>query len=298
MNNLVYLMYGPDGQIDELVYSVLSALYMLGSEISNYRIILYTDDPDAFGHLPVQIEPVNSKLLTDWAGPFNFNHRRKIFVIRHALEKFGGRVLYCDSDSYFLKHPNEVFSRIRPGRTLMHLCEGHLNDSNGAGLREFLDSSKLHTVTRKRWNITSDALMFNAGVIGMHETDIGLLEEVVYLTDQIYPYVRIHTIEQFAFSACLSQRTKLQVACDVICHYWRMPGRAVFREQLRRVLHDPSVPVDEERFRRLLPLRPSQQNLNFSRSLKERIRSTLRGVAKRVGILNMVGYRSRRNAAG
>src|SRR5215813_14582432 len=143
MNNLVYLVYGPDVQIDELVYCVRSTLYTLGPEAKNYRIIVYTDDPDALGELPVKIEPVGSKLLAEWAGPFDFNHRRKIFAIRNSLEKFGGRLVYCDTDTYFLDHPDKVFSRIRPGRTFMHLCEGYLNDSNGAGLREFLDRNKL-----------------------------------------------------------------------------------------------------------------------------------------------------------
>src|SRR5262245_6852660 len=105
INNLVYLVYGPDGKIDELVYSVLSAFYKLGSETNNYRIIVYTDDADALGDLPVNIEPITSKLLADWAGPFDFNHRRKIFAIRNALEKFGSRLVYCDTDTYFLNRP-------------------------------------------------------------------------------------------------------------------------------------------------------------------------------------------------
>src|SRR5262249_8493194 len=212
-----------------------------------------------------------------------------IFAIRNALEKFGGRLVYCDTDTYFLDHPDKVFSRIRPGRTFMHLCEGYLNDSNGAGLREFLDRNKLSTITGKFWNITRDALMFNAGVIGMHEADIGLLEEVLHLTDQIYPHVKIHTIEQFAFSACLRQHTKLKEACDVICHYWPMPGRALFQEQLRRILHDPSIVSNEERYQQLLLHRPSQSQKILNRgseSLKDRAHIALWQVAKRIGVLD------------
>jgi hypothetical protein len=292
INNLVYLVYGPDGKMDELVYSVLSALHTLGPETNNYRIIVYTDAADALGDLPVYIEPITNKLLAEWAGPFDFNHRRKILAIRNALEKFGSRLVYCDTDTYFLNHPDKMFSRIRPGHTFMHMCEGHLNNSNGAGLDEYLDKGELRTVTGQHWNITRDTLMFNAGVIGIHQADIGLLDEVLHLTDQIYPRVRIHTVEQFAFSACLNERTELQEAYDVICHYWPMPGRARFQEELRRVLHDPSISSQEERLRRLLPYQPSQ-SISHNRhivTMRRRMHLAIRQAARRIGVVQALKW--------
>jgi len=75
MNNLVYLSYGRGPHSDELTYSVLSALYMIGRKSDNYRVIVYTDDSASLRDLPVHIEPINCKLLADWAGPLDFNHR-------------------------------------------------------------------------------------------------------------------------------------------------------------------------------------------------------------------------------
>ena len=63
-NSIVYLLYGQSPHADELVYSVLSALHMLGGGSRDYRI----------------------------------------------LEKFGDRLIYCDNDTFFLKHPRTDMS--------------------------------------------------------------------------------------------------------------------------------------------------------------------------------------------
>jgi hypothetical protein len=298
MNNLVYLSYGQGPHVDQLVYSVMSVLHIMGRDRDNYRIIIYTDDPTAFSDLPVRIEPLGFKLLADWAGPFDFNHRRKIFVIKDALEKFGGRLGYCDSDTYFLKHPCKLFTRVRPRHTVMHIKEGYLCDCHASELKDFLQGHSLQNRSGHRWNITPDTPMFNAGVIGLHEADISLLDEVALLTDQIYPNVRLHTIEQFAFSACFKHYTRLHQSYDVIHHYWPPPGRALFREELHRVLHDPLISSPEERFRRLLPHRP-RQHISDNRApfgglcknlvgRRRRMYLALRRVTKQISVVNVL----------
>src|SRR5215831_2779715 len=288
MDNLLYLSYGQGPHVDQLVYAVLSALDMLGRESSSYRIIVYTDNPVVLGDLPVHIETLDSKRLDDWAGPFGFNHRRKIFAIKEALQKFGGRLVYCDADTYFLKHPHKIFARIRPGHTVMHIREGHLYDSHAGDVANFLKDHDLRNRAGRRWNITPDTPIFNAGVIGLHEADISLLDEVLHLTDQIYPHVRIHTIEQFAFSGCFQQCTKLRQSYDVVHHYWPPPGRALFSEELHRVLRDPSISSQEERFRRLLPHQP-RQSISHNRhfvTMRRRMYLRVRRMAQRIGVLS------------
>ena len=162
----MYLSYGQGPHVDQLIYSVLSTQQKLGLEQNNYRIIVYTDEPIA--GLPVLMEVVNEKTLADWAGPFNFNHRRKIFAIKDALQKFGGRLVYCDADTYFLKHPRKLFARIRPGHTVMHIKEGHLNHVHATDIAHFLRAHDLKHLSGARWNVTPDTPMFNAGVIGIH----------------------------------------------------------------------------------------------------------------------------------
>ena len=288
MDNLLYLSYGQGPHVDQLVYAVLSALHMLGRNRNNYRIIVYTDNPTVVSDLPVHLQPLSAEVLTEWAGPYEFNHRRKIFAIKDALEKFGGRLVYCDADTYFLKHPRKIFARIRPGHTVMHIKEGHLYDCHAGDVGDFLQDHDLQNRAGHRWNLTPDTPMFNAGVVALHEADISLLDEIVHLTDQIYPHVSIHNIEQFAFSACFQQCTKLRQSYRIIHHYWPPPGRARFGEELRRVLHDPSISSHEERFRRLLPHQPRQSishNRHFATS-RRRLYWVLGPWAKRTGIFN------------
>jgi hypothetical protein len=292
MDNLLYLSYGQGPHVDQLVYAVLSALHVLGRDRNTYRIIVYTDSPAILSDLPVHIEPLSAEVLIEWAGPFEFNHRRKIFVIKDALEKFGGRLVYCDCDTYFLEHPGKLFARIRPGHTVMHIREGHLDDCHGSDIAVFLEDHNLRTIAGGRWNITPETPMFNAGVLGLHEADISLLDEVVYLTDQIYPHVRIHTIEQFAFSACFRQFTKLRQSYDIVHHYWPPPGRALFGEKLQRVFHDPSVSSQEERFRRLLPHQP-RQSINHNRhfvTMRRRMYLAMRRMAHQLGVFNALKW--------
>ena len=182
-----------------------------------------------------------------------------------------------------------IFARIDPGHAVMHIREGHLDYCHGSDVAAFLEDHDLRTIAGRRWNITPNTPMFNAGVVGLHEADISLLDEVAYLTDQIYTHVRIHTIEQFAFSACFAQYTKLHQSYDIIYHYW--PRRAAFCEHLSRVLHDLAHASNEERWRRLLPYRPrqSQKRLNRgSESLRHSIHIALWQMAKRAGVLNQL----------
>jgi len=290
MNNLVYLSYGQGPHIDELVFSVVSALHMIGPDSGDYRIVVYTDNPKILSDLPVQLELLSEKDLGEWAGPFAMNDRRKMFIVKNALQKLGGRIVFCDADTYFLKHPRKLFRRIRPGHTLLHIKEGHLPYCHAGELANFLESPHdLRTVTGRRWKLTQNTLMFNSGVIGMDEADISLLDEVIYLADQIYPNVRMRTVEQFAFGACFAQYTRLQESYDTIYHYWPMPQRVVFQEQLRRILHDPSIASYEERYCRLLPHRPSQSQKILNRgseSLKDRAHIALWELANRAGVLD------------
>lgn len=290
MDVLCYLVYGPSFHLDEVRYAILSAQTILDSQSSNpCQIVLYTDNATAaFRDLPVHLEVKTHSVFAEWMGPLGFNHRAKIFAIQDALSRFGDRVVYCDSDTYFLKPPDQLFSRIRPGTSFMHVCEGHLSESNGAGLGALLNRNQLRTVTGQRWKLTDNELMFNAGVIGMHRADIGLLHEVLYLTDQIYRQVKIHTVEQFAFSACLNRYTRLTEAHDVVHHYWPMPGRGLFLEELKQVLHDPALTSDEERWQRLLSLRPTPNTAHFTQDARDRIRSLWKREIKRAGVLEPI----------
>jgi hypothetical protein len=285
MDSLVYLIYSPASSIDQLTFSIISARRQL-QPADAVRLIVFTADPAPLEDLRVQTVTIAPSVLQEWAGAHRYIHRRKLLAIKQALQQFGGRVLYCDTDTYFRLSPLEVFKRIRPGHTLTHLCEGFLHRAKAPDLAAFVDTHELKALDGSRWDITAATPMFNGGVVGLDSSDSMLLDEAVNLVDQLYPRLLLHTIDQFAIGACLSRRTTLRSCDDAIYHYW--PQRPQFADQLAIVLHDPSLRTDEERWRRLEPHLPTQDQRVHNRwpsPWPERLRIELREVAKRMGLL-------------
>ena len=58
-------------------------------------------------------------------GPGQFWASPEDLALRHALRNYGPAVL-VDTDTYFLKPPQKLFARMKPGHAVMHLCEGQL----------------------------------------------------------------------------------------------------------------------------------------------------------------------------
>ena len=205
MKTLVYLSFGGGSYSDEALYAILSALHEIGPDLHKYRIVVYTDDPAPFDGLPVNVETVDQATLVDWAGPCGHIYRRKVFAIRDTLNKFGGAVTFCDTDTYFLEHPRKLFARIRPGHTVMHLFEGSPLNLRVHALAHVLRTNEFWRLGGERWAIGPDTPIINSGVIGIHEADARLLDEVIHLIDQICPLLDYFGTEQFSFSACLPQ---------------------------------------------------------------------------------------------
>ena len=248
---IAYLSFGEGSHTNELVHALLSAIHAVRRSPGDYRLVAYTDNAAALAGLGVHVEPVSREKLTEWSGPFNYIYRSKMFLLKHALGKFGGALVFCDTDTYFRKHPRHLFDRIGPGSTLMHVMEGTPREYALTGLCRFLENHDLKMRDGGRWNVTPDTNIFNSGVIGLHEADVDLVDEVIDLIDQMSPHTDYFAIEQFALGICLSQRTRLGLAGDVVHHYWHPAQREPFQAHLTRVLHDPSLQSPEERFRRL-----------------------------------------------
>ena len=262
-NTLLYILYGSGSHYDEAVFSVLSALHHIGADRERYRVVVYTDHPAPFAELPVHTHLVTADAIRDWSGPYHVRHRRKIFGIQDALRRFGGRVLYCDSDTYFTKHPKTAFRRIGPGATVMHIGEYRLADPCARGIARALIGEDFRSRAGQPWQIGLRSTMFNAGVVGVDAADAWVLDEVIHLCDQIdavgarrpppplnEPLTNLHP-EQFAFSVCLRRCTELRQSYDVVTHYWLPPPRTAFREHLIRVLHKSGIQPQEQQFREL-----------------------------------------------
>ncbi|MBC7747667.1 MAG: hypothetical protein H7Z76_03640, partial [Methylotenera sp.] len=183
-------------------------------------IFIYTDSPDYFRQfLSTDIHYiVTEKQVWDkWKGKQSFVHRAKIEMLLDFSENHKGNILYCDTDTYFLQNPRELYSLIENGKFVMHTDEGMLNGSVNKVFQKleiFLKSYNLQGLT-----ISSSTHMWNAGVLGFKSDDKSILSNVLLLADDLYLNYKKHVMEQMAFSYYFSQRERF--SCEIIVfHYW------------------------------------------------------------------------------
>lgn len=238
--DLLYLSYGHGLHEQEVAFSVLSAWRWIAAEAAAPRILVYTDHPELFASLPVTIELITEEAWREWAGPFRYNHRRKILALRHALHKYHNSTVLLDGDTWLRKPPAALFERIGPGRATMHLREGRLTEIAMPIPREMVTLLEAHRFSDAGGHLLSippSSAMWNAGVVGIHPSDAPLLDEVLHLTDQLCAKSKLHVLEQFAFSYVLEQRMQhLSGAGDLVFHYWPPYLHDPFRLKLPEIM--------------------------------------------------------------
>lgn len=220
MKNIVIQAYGNPDIINQSKFCILSAL-KFGF---NGNIIIYTDTPEAYLSFEnkIKLEPVNDEMIKDWKGPYNFVHRLKIKMLQDYSNKYSGKMLYMDSDTYFLTTPDILFDEIENGKALMHECEGQLSKKSNPILKKtyrFVKNTTIN-INGKSHKISPDSRMWNAGVIGLADEDISVLDKVLELNDAIYQHWQKHVVEQFSFSYYLQTMFDLKDCKQSIMHYW------------------------------------------------------------------------------
>jgi hypothetical protein len=105
--------------------------------------------------------------------------------------------------------------------------------------------------------IPASSALWNAGVVGMHSSDIGLLADILHLTDQLCAKSNLHILEQFAFSYFLEKHmAHLNEVADLVFHYWPPYLHEPFRLRLPRIMAELNPLTIEERVRRCYAQRP------------------------------------------
>lgn len=223
MRTILYISYGSGAHEQEVIFSLLSALRWLGPDRANIRFLIFTDRPATFEGLPATVEYIAPQQWTAWAGPTRFNHRLKILALRQALAQYRDPTVLLDGDTWLRRDPRELFNRIAPGRTLMHIREARIVDIDspqGTQLNAFLKAERFTWSGAEDGRIPCTVSLWNAGVIGLHPDDAGLLDEVLTLTDEFCARGSLHILEQLAFCLILSTRTALGEAAEIVFHYW------------------------------------------------------------------------------
>jgi hypothetical protein len=225
MNYLVYQSYGSTDILNECCYSILSLLKH-GFNPEKIRIVIYTDRKEYFSFLPSHIlfVEMNAATIEDYKGPHAFVHRLKIKVLQDSTERFEGKILYADSDIYFLKSIDSLFDQISTSDFLMCNNEGRVNVVKNKVFKKFQNFLATHASYLKEnyVPIPESVIMWNAGIIGFQSPNKELLDKVLYTNDIIFEKFTSHVVEQLSFSYQLQQHGTVHKSTDYVFHYWNL----------------------------------------------------------------------------
>jgi len=169
--------------------------------------------------------------LVELRGPQQNVHRVKVAVISQVFEQHPGtRVLFTDSDTFFVAEAQDMLARVCNGTSLMHEREYRLAEAVGIHAafnqakypRRLLDFIKDRAfplgTTRHRFH--AGHFSWNSGVLGLPPELSALMPDIMALTDALYAGTGWFTSEQLAFSLALQCKTQVESSSYCILHYW------------------------------------------------------------------------------
>jgi hypothetical protein len=230
---LVTLAYGGEPVRTQALYCAWSALAW--SEGLPLSVHVYTDEPAAYAPLAgrIEVEPIAMDRIRAWRGPDDFVHRQKTELVRDVAARFPGeRLLYVDSDTFFIGPVAQAAERIAPGRSVLHVREFHVATHGTSQMKKF--RREMEGVTFRGRPVDLGCDMWNAGALGLDPAQFGLLPEWLEFIDAVYPRVPRFYVEQFAISLLLQRETTVAAIDDVLFHYWFQKDE--YAEELRRAL--------------------------------------------------------------
>lgn len=194
--------------------------------------LLFTDQPEYFkpylNSYPVQYVLLTPEKIKLMRGEIDFLHRMKIALIEEAFEKASTNILYADSDTFFLKSPQEFMDKISVNQSYMHIHEYVFNAVRNMSLpagrfvRKFIEYIETENISIPHTSIRINASMssWNAGVMLIALENKTCIPDVYALTDLFYKASQSHASEQYAFSIMLQTLGNLDPVDSVIYHYW------------------------------------------------------------------------------
>lgn len=211
--------YGSEEIRVQALYAAWSALAWRGDR--DVAVHVYTDAPEEFAPLAAAIDvcPMSPARIAEWRGPVDFVHRLKAAMVQDVVRRFPAEpLLYVDADVFFTRPVDEVFSRIGPGRGVLHLKEYEVATSDKPQMRKFRRALSRLTFRGKPIDLT--AAMWNAGAMGMDPAQFGIVQDWLAFIDEVYPHYRRGLVEQYSCGYFLQKATTVSPCDDVLFHYW------------------------------------------------------------------------------
>ncbi|MBC6988298.1 hypothetical protein [Hymenobacter sp. BT491] len=227
---LVTQSFGRETEYRRALFAILSFWAWYSGDIKQVRTHLFTDNPDYFkpflGDIPIDYTLLTPEKIALMRGKIDFIHRMKICLIDETFVKYpGAKLLYVDSDTFFIKDPLPWMQSIVDGRSFMHVFEYKFEEYRHVPMPTYwafinLIETKIFRTSKGERRVSLDMESWNAGVMGLPSSVAELLPDIYDLTDQFYPPTSHSTCEQYAFSLILKEQTQLSACAEYVFHYW------------------------------------------------------------------------------
>jgi hypothetical protein len=272
---IVIQAYGLEEVRVQALYAAWSALAY--ADEAPLSVHVYTDEPSFFAPLggALEVRALSRDDIRSWRGPLDFTHRLKAMMIREMTERHpGDRLLYLDADMFFVAPVQAVFDRITPSGSVMHEREYNVATRESSQMRRF--RKNMGRLSFRAAPVDLDGDMWNAGAVGIHPTNFGIVETWISFIDTLYPHYRRGLVEQYGVSLLLQGSTVVRPCTDEIVHYWAQKDdyvAAIRRELDRLRALAPADALAHLRANRIaLPPAPRRRH---QRSVLERLRRAL-----------------------
>ena len=247
--SLVLQSFGNEKEYRRAVFCILS--HASFNEGHCDKTILFTDNPDYFRSylkgMEIRYILLTPEKIKAMRGKINFLHRMKIVIIEEAFSMTKEKLLYVDSDCYFMSSPAVLMEQISPNVSGMHVREypfKNLKDMALPAGETFRAFYNLIASNEFLWNdgasakISGEEFSWNAGAMMFHPSHQKLMDDVYKLTEQFYPATMNHASEQYAFSIVLQRNTSIIALDKAIYHYWYRIKKNIVDDTLEKELDD------------------------------------------------------------
>ena len=247
MVNFIYLAHSKERFRNQAVFSVLSLLEYLINSAIDYRVIVYTDQPEYFSSIEVETVLIGQGELIEWKGDVGFVHRMKICLLQDAAKRFDGRLFYLDTDNCVFQNPISLLNNWKSDTVFMSSLEYVLEnpaDLVGKKYKRFFKKQSQFNGKTQPYNVTQKQECLNAGVIGLPREAIQYLPDVLALCDEMHKVFPKHLSEQMAFNIVMGHHFRL-AGFSNFSYHWFGHGQAINRIIDKLLVRYPNQSLNE-----------------------------------------------------
>ena len=253
MTRHVILAYGRETEYKRAIFAILSFWTWYDGDKSEAGTVVFTDRPELFtkalAGLPVEYVLLTPEQLIMMRGPQYYVHRIKLAVVDQTFRSYpGDKVLFCDSDTFFVAESQQLVHRLQAGVSIMHLREYRLIDAvtiyaifNQAKFpRKLIDLIKSRTfrIGSTEQQFENTQFLWNSGVLGLTAGIAAIMPDTIALNDVLYAGSGWVTSEQVAFSLALQAETQIVSAEQYVFHYWGPRQKLLMDDLLVKLVSD------------------------------------------------------------